>query len=195
MDCGQTPTFGALLRRYRLARGLTQEALAERAGLSVRTVSDLERGVNLTPRKDTLPLLAAALEVSAQERRRLQATARRLRGSPSSPPGAASMSAPPFVGRTPELALLDRHLAGEGPPVLLLAGEPGIGKSRLLQEAAQRAPGQGWQVLAGGCQRRGGQEPYAPLLGALKRHIGAQAPVHLRADLAGCAWLVRLLPG
>src|SRR5437899_855022 len=52
-------------------RGLTQEALAERAGLSVRTVSDLERGVNRTPRKDTLPLLAAALELSALERSRL----------------------------------------------------------------------------------------------------------------------------
>src|SRR5205807_2904988 len=36
--------------------------------------------------------------------------------------------------------------------------------------------------------------PYAPLLGAVKCYIQGQAPVHLRADLAGCAWLVRLLP-
>src|SRR5207247_2129010 len=68
------------------------------------------------------------------------------------------------------------------------------GKTRLLQEAARRAPGHGWRVLQGGCQRRGGQEPYAPLLGTLKRHIQGQAPVHLRTDLRGCAWLVRLLP-
>ena len=69
MDRGQASVFGDLLRRYRVARGLTQEALAERAGLSVRTVSDLERGVNLTPRADTLPLLAAALEGQAAELR------------------------------------------------------------------------------------------------------------------------------
>jgi predicted ATP-dependent serine protease len=49
------------------------------------------------------------------------------------------------------LTLLDRHLAGEGPPVLLLAGEPGIGKSRLLAEAAERGQGLGWQVPQAGC--------------------------------------------
>src|SRR5206468_2554506 len=63
-------------------------------------------------------------------------------------------------GRTRELALLERHLAGEGPPVLLLAGEPGIGKTRLLQVVIQQAEGRGWAVLVGGCQRRDGQEPY-----------------------------------
>ena len=41
----RSPNFGALLRQHRLALGLTQEALAERAGLSWRTVQDLERGV------------------------------------------------------------------------------------------------------------------------------------------------------
>lgn len=39
-------TFGNLLRRARRSAGLTQEALAERAGLSARAISDLERGVN-----------------------------------------------------------------------------------------------------------------------------------------------------
>jgi hypothetical protein len=52
----------------------------------------------------------------------------------------------------------------------------------------------GWRVLAGGCQRRGGQEAYAPLLQALERHIRIQSPAQLRTDLRGCAWLVRLLP-
>src|SRR5205807_888334 len=133
-------------RRYRTARGLTQEALAEHAGISVRTVSDLERGINLTPRKDTLSLLAAALGLASLERSRLEAAAHRLRCSPSSLP-AAAMPALPFVGRAHELALLDRHLAGEGPPLVVLAGEPGIGKSRLLQEANQRATSYGWRVL------------------------------------------------
>lgn len=49
--------FGELLRRYRVAAGLTQEALAERAGVSTRGISDLERGAHGLPRRDTLLLL------------------------------------------------------------------------------------------------------------------------------------------
>ena len=79
-------------------------------------------------------------------------------------------------------------------PWLVLAGEPGIGKSRLLQEAAGYGASFGWQVLRGGCQRRGGQEPYAPLPGTLGRYAREQEPARLRATLQGCAWLARLLP-
>ncbi len=49
--------FGELLRHYRIAAGLTQEELAERAGASTRGISDLERGARGLPRKDTLKLL------------------------------------------------------------------------------------------------------------------------------------------
>jgi len=101
---------------------------------------------------------------------------------------------PPLVGRARELELLDRHLAGAGPPVLMFAGEPGIGKSRLLDEAAARAPGHGLRVLHGGCQRRDAEAPYAPLPDALMRFINILSPSRLRADLRGCAWLARLLP-
>jgi DNA-binding XRE family transcriptional regulator len=48
-----TLPFAALLRRYRLAAGLTQEVLAARASLSVRCISDLERGVRHAPYQDT----------------------------------------------------------------------------------------------------------------------------------------------
>jgi transcriptional regulator with XRE-family HTH domain len=44
-----TRSFGALLRRHRIAAGLTQEALADRAGLSVRGIADLERGARRYP--------------------------------------------------------------------------------------------------------------------------------------------------
>ncbi len=79
-------------------------------------------------------------------------------------------------------------------PVLLLAGEPGIGKTRLLQAAAQQAVAQGWAVLSGGCHRRDGQQPYSPLLDALAQYLHALPPAGLRAALVGCARLGRLLP-
>ncbi len=50
------------------AARLTQEALAERAGLSVRAISDLERGVNRTPHDDTLQLLVEALSLHPADR-------------------------------------------------------------------------------------------------------------------------------
>ena len=193
-------SFGGLLRRHRLEAGLTQEELAAQAGLSVRGLSDLERGARLAPRRETVQLLAEALHLSAAERTRLEASARR-RGAPSVqeageslPSPQSSLSALPFVGRAQELALLEQVLADSGPPVLLVAGEQGIGKSRLLQAGIERAEAQGWNVLIGGCHRRSGQEPYAPLVGALADSLRRQSPTELRQHLEGCTWLVRLLP-
>ena len=59
-------SFAVLLRRFRTEAWLTQEELAEAAGLSPRSVSDLGRGVNRTARKDTAVLLADALSLSGQ---------------------------------------------------------------------------------------------------------------------------------
>ena len=55
------PSFAELLRELRAEAMLTQEELAEAATLSPRSVSDLERGINRTARKDTAILLAGAL--------------------------------------------------------------------------------------------------------------------------------------
>jgi transcriptional regulator with XRE-family HTH domain/tetratricopeptide (TPR) repeat protein len=217
----QPPTFGELLRRFRLAAGVSQERLAERAGLSVQALSALENGRRQAPYRHTVTLLAQGLDLSAAETALLEASITRGRlparaAISASLPIAQAPSADrlpaqdggaepsrrvtqgpalsPLVGHGRELALLGGHLAGEGPPLLLLAGEPGIGKSRLLAEVAGHAHDQGWTVLQGGCQRRGGQEPYAPLLEALEHHIQRQSDGRRRDVLQGCAWLVRLLP-
>jgi predicted ATPase/class 3 adenylate cyclase len=84
--------FGELLRRHRHAAGLTQPELAERAGLSVRGINDLERGVRQTPRKDTVTLLAQALGLSEEERTAFAAAARRGAGAAAS---AVSTASPP----------------------------------------------------------------------------------------------------
>lgn len=198
MKLTRTLTFGELLRQHRRAAQLSQEALAERAELSRRGVSDLERGLKLAPRVDTVDRLAAALNLTPVERDALTVAARARRslsealdtGSPAIRAG----SIPLLVGRTRELALVERSIAGEGPAVLLLAGEPGIGKSRLLAEASARARLAGWRVVDGGCQRRSGQEPYEPFASMLAREVVATPPARRRVELARCAWLPRLVP-
>src|SRR5215471_16606185 len=67
--------FGGLLKRHRLRAGLTHESLAERAAISTRTISDLERGVSRRPHRDTLELLIQALDLSPTERSALESAA------------------------------------------------------------------------------------------------------------------------
>jgi class 3 adenylate cyclase/tetratricopeptide (TPR) repeat protein/transcriptional regulator with XRE-family HTH domain len=69
--------FGAHLRRYRTSAGLTQEALADRAGLSVRGIADLERGARRFPHFHTLKCLAEALELAPDDRVALMAAGQR----------------------------------------------------------------------------------------------------------------------
>lgn len=191
---GQHPTeFGPLLRHYRRAVGLSQEKLAERSGLSREAVSLLERGARQRPYAYTVRMLATALGLTPAEHAHLMAVARMARGE-NTDEATAAAGALPLVGRAQELRVLERHLAVEGPPLLLFAGEPGIGKSRLLRELAVRAAAMGLRVLEGGCYEREAQEPYAPLPAALLSLIRRQPPAALRAALQGCAWLVRLLP-
>jgi len=68
--------FGGLLRRLRDEAGLTQDELAEAARVSQRAISDLERGINATARKDTAVLLAGALGLDGQARELFVAAAR-----------------------------------------------------------------------------------------------------------------------
>jgi ATP/maltotriose-dependent transcriptional regulator MalT len=81
----------------------------------------------------------------------------------------------PFVGRIEALAgllgLLARVERGE-PGTALVAGEAGVGKTRLLREVARRAAGRGVRVLSGGCMPFGADVlPYAPFVEALREHL------------------------
>ena len=139
------PGFGGLLRQLRADAGLTQEELAEAASLSPRSVSDLERGINLTARKDTARLLADALGLAGPQRALFEAAARgrapaagvlaAAHGLLTIMPGNLPAQLSAFIGRDRELAAV-RALV-ESSRLVTLTGAGGAGKTRLgLQVAA-----------------------------------------------------------
>ena len=140
-------TFGRLLRRYRLAAGLSQRALADRARLSLDGISSLERGHRRSPQRETLALLAGALALNDEQRRAFESAATR----PASPRhrdrapvtvgpwlSAGSATLPlaltRFVGREVELdeiaALVREHR------LVTLTGTGGIGKTQTALQVA-----------------------------------------------------------
>jgi non-specific serine/threonine protein kinase len=143
--------FGDLLRDYRRAAGLTQEQLAERAGISPRSISEMERGSAHVPRRDTVALLVRGLGLSDSERGAFESlvtgTRQRRREHTRARPNHATVlvrSAPDglkhnvpraltsFIGRERELSELAEALPTT--PLLTLIGAGGVGKTRLAQE-------------------------------------------------------------
>src|SRR5262249_1002544 len=94
-------SFAELLRRYRVSAGLTQEDLAEKAGLSKRGIGALETGERSAPQQATLKRLANALALSDTQRSQFEAVARQRAPVLPLPAGAsaaaARIHAPPFV--------------------------------------------------------------------------------------------------
>lgn len=220
--------FAELLRRHRHAAGLTQEELAERACLSVRAVSDLERGVRRAPRRETIQLLADGLGLAdaardafitralftikrARNREPLSTSALpsppallraglRAGDAPSSPsaqmPPATSRQRLPIgrflgalpegtlFGREPEMARLRQMVeaakGGVG-SLVLLAGESGIGKTRLAQEMLREAYEGGFLIAPGRCYEQHKGITYFPFLEALTI-AHAAATLALRND-------------
>jgi predicted ATPase/DNA-binding XRE family transcriptional regulator len=148
-----SPTFGDLLRHYRIAATLSQEELAGRAGLSARAISDLERGTRRRPYPQTVRALADALRLDAAGRESLAAAARAPGAStpPSRPPvqtraGAElppiPVSLTPLIGRERERAELGQLLRRAGVRLVTLTGPGGVGKTRLALAVAGEALGE-----------------------------------------------------
>ena len=149
-------SFAGLLRQLRAGAKLTQEELAAAAGVSPRSVSNLERGINRTAHKDTAVLLAGALGLTGPAEELFVAAARGnvpaaqvLAAAEAAGPRPGPMTGSPyrglavfeeqdaalFFGREAATAQvlerMSRRLAGEG--LLVVSGASGAGKSSLLR--------------------------------------------------------------
>ncbi|NMO94111.1 AfsR/SARP family transcriptional regulator [Actinomycetospora sp. TBRC 11914] len=113
----------------------------------------------------------------------------RLRPGPASPPGPPARPPSTCVGRERELDALVGHVADAehgGGRVTFVAGEPGIGKTRLLAEFAARVGARGVRVLSGRCPEGVGRRPYHPFAEAVEASLdGAPTPAELQGLVAG----------
>jgi len=143
MDATDDRPFGAIVRAHRVAAGLSQEKLAERAHLSQRTISDLERGISTAPYRDTVALLAGALALDESDRAALDDAVRRARAAPAAhhepdhaatdPLLATKLAIPSARGAlVPRPRLMERLRAGMRGPLTLLSAPAGSGKTTLL---------------------------------------------------------------
>ncbi len=150
---GRQENFGKLVRRYRLALGLSQEELADRSGLSVKAIANIERGRTTRPHRHSVQSLGEALVLPDSQRRELDRAARApaevvhlaAAGTKSPPvPRQLPASVAGFVGRTRELeeltGLLDSAFGESAGTVVISAigGTAGVGKTALAVQWAHQ---------------------------------------------------------
>src|SRR3984957_7540934 len=156
MEAAARPHFGALLRRYRLDVGMTQQDLAERANLSVEAIGTLERGARTRPHRDTVALIARALALSPERAAQLESAVgvahparpreraepvnasllRIVHSDPQSPPRPnLPEQLTSFVGREREVGevveLVREHR------LVTIVGSGGIGKTRVAAQVGR----------------------------------------------------------
>ncbi len=140
--------FAPTLRAYRLKAGLSQEALAERSGISTRAISDMERGLRKRPYPDTIRRIAAALDLSSEDRAILFGI-HRPESDKTAVLGEAGFRVPlalpplpkPFdslVGRSAEISMLVITLGEDRARLVTLVGPGGVGKTRLGLEVTAK---------------------------------------------------------
>lgn len=190
-------SFGYWLRRRRKALDLTQEQLAQAVSCSRFAIRKIEADER-RPSRHLAERLAERLAIPPEERQTFLQVARAVRGADrlsldavplgaagapgvpseaaaSSQPQALPADVPPCVGREPQLAVLRRLIeaAGKGEGhVLLVEGDPGIGKSRLLQEAGGMAGAQRAALLRTSCYQIERAMPYQPLVDLIAQLLG-----------------------
>jgi DNA-binding SARP family transcriptional activator len=182
-----------MLALYRSGR--QTEAL--RAYTAARTFLDEQLG--LQPGRDLRRLEAAILEHSPE----LDWHPPAEDGVPAvvDPPRPAAPAVPPpdpFFGRIAELAALDDALLrlGDGPGALVLvSGEPGIGKTRLVQEAVGRAEARGCAVAWGRCEEGDGAPPFWPWIQVVRSLLALPDTQEVRTALGpSAAELAQIVP-
>jgi len=142
-----TAGFGRLLQQYRLAAAVSQDELAERAGLSRRGISDLERGARRRPYLATVRRLAEALGLDAAQQSKLLEAARGQPETsapfPSLPRGRVTFpqALTNFVGRDQVIADIEALLTCKSVRLLTLTGVGGIGKTRVALHVASHLAG------------------------------------------------------
>jgi len=176
----------SLLARVRRSAGLSQEELAERSGISVRGIGNLERGLVRRPRINSLRALADALGLADSSRSSFIGHYRRALPAAAvadtsqlvwgRPPAELPAATSTFVGRTAELRSLERLRDGSG--VVVIDGLPGVGKTALAlrwsHKNRQHFPdGQLYANLRG----HDGMPPEKPeaVLGQFLRSLGTPA--------------------
>ena len=186
--------FCHLLRFHRQRAHLTQQHLAQLAGLGTRTINDLERGRVRRPHADSVRLLADALRLRGEAREAFERAA--ARPEPIRPmPHHLPLDVPDFTGRARQVAAIQARLARLGNVALSgIAGKAGVGKTALAvhvghQAAGDFPDGQLFVNLGGlGGRRIPASEALVRILRALEVDRA-----HIPADLDGRVALYRSL--
>jgi tetratricopeptide (TPR) repeat protein len=219
---GGGESFGTVIRRLRMAAGLTQEELADRAGLSVRGLRYLESDRTSQPRRSSVQRLIEQLSPDEPTTVRLQRLTRP--GQPGRAPAQLPAPHAGFTGRDQEQSAVLRALAtardgGAEPPVVLIHGQPGIGKTALALRVAHLAaaqfpggvlyadlrgatasPAEPHRVLAGWCQALGAAPDAIPAdsqarASYFRSLLARQRILVVCDDARDAAQVLPLLPG
>jgi transcriptional regulator with XRE-family HTH domain len=194
------PAFGSVLRSYRTTLGLTQEQLADRSGLSVRAIRNLEIGHTERPQRQSVVLLATAMRLTEPDHATLLAAAGR-HTAPQAGRCELPLDEPELAGRDHAVATLTRVLTTPGPRLALVSGGPGVGRTALAVHVAHQVRDRfpDGQVYAD-LDHLDGTLPADAVLGRLLRSLGVpdlpasrdERAALLRAGLAARRVLVVL---